>query len=66
MYYIKNPNDTRFLNGDKLGEKTEREDEFVVEGVQKGLQSSFYNHGRFSPRREKGVHYFHRLISQKL
>jgi len=66
VYYIKNPNDTRFLNGDKLGEKTEREDEFVVEGVQKGLQSSFYNHGRFSPRREKGVHYFHRLISQKL
>ena len=66
VYYLRDANDPRFLNGDKLGEKTEREDEFVVEGVQKGLQSSFYKHGRYSPRREKGVHHFHKLIAQIL
>ena len=66
VYYLKDPSDPRFLNGDKLGEKTEREDEFVVEGVQKGLRSRFYDHGRYSPRREKGVHHFHRLLSAYL
>ena len=44
-------------------DKVEREDEYVVEGVQKGLQSRFYHAGRFSPEREKGVHHFHRLIA---
>ena len=46
-----------------LIDKVEREDEYVVEGVQKGLQSRFYQAGRFSPEREKGVHHFHRLIA---
>ena len=43
-------------------EKVEREDEFIVENVQKGVNSSFYKAGRFSPKREKGVHHFHHLI----
>ena len=47
-------------------EKVEREDEFVVENVQKGVKSSFYNAGRFSPQREKGVHHFHSLLSKFL
>ncbi len=46
-----------------LLDKVEREDEFVVEGVQKGLQSRYYQAGRFSPRMEKGVHHFHRLLA---
>ncbi len=45
-------------------EKVEREDEFVVENVQKGVNSSFYKAGRFSPTREKGVHHFHRLLAK--
>ena len=44
-------------------DKVEREDEFVVEGVQRGIQSRFYQSGRFSPTREQGVHHFHRLIA---
>lgn len=44
-------------------DKVEREDEFVVEGVHKGLQSSSYSTGRFSPTREKGVHHFHSLLA---
>lgn len=47
-------------------EKVEREDEFVVENVHKGIRSSFYKAGRFSPTREKGVHHFHRLLAQFL
>lgn len=47
-----------------LLDKVEREDESVVEAVHKGLQSRFYKAGRFSPKREKGVHHFHRLLAE--
>ena len=47
-------------------DKVEREDEFVVEGVQKGINSSFYKAGRYSPKMEKGVHHFHRLLADFL
>lgn len=47
-----------------LLDKVEREDEFVVEGVHKGLQSRYYKAGRFSPTMEKGVHQFHRLLAR--
>ena len=49
-----------------LIDKVEREDEFVVEGVHRGLKSKFYQTGRFSPTREQGVHQFQRLLSQYL
>jgi len=44
-------------------DNVELEDEEVVQKVQKGVASRFYNHGRFSPLMEKGVHHFHSLIS---
>jgi choline monooxygenase len=47
-------------------EKVEREDEFVVELVQKGVRSSLYKSGRFSPTREQGVHHFHQLLASYL
>lgn len=47
-------------------EKVQREDEYIVENVQKGIKSTFYNQGRFSPTREKGVHHFHRLLAEFL
>lgn len=47
-------------------DKVELEDEEVVEGVQKGVCSKFYQAGRFSPTREKGVHHFHRLLASFL
>ena len=47
-------------------DKVEREDEFIVESVNKGIQSSFYKSGRYSPTREQGVHHFHRLLSESL
>jgi choline monooxygenase len=47
-------------------DKVEREDEFVVEGVNKGLKSRSYSTGRFSPSMEKGVHHFHSLLSKSI
>ncbi|MEL7123777.1 MAG: SRPBCC family protein, partial [Bacteroidota bacterium] len=54
------------MSGGQIGEKTQQEDEWVVEGVQKGLRSRFYNDGRFSVKRETGVHHFHKLLKKYL
>ncbi len=45
-------------------DKVEREDEAIVENVQKGVRSRFYSNGRYSPTRETGTHHFHRLICE--
>ena len=47
-------------------DKVEKEDEEIVELVQKGVASRYYDKGRFSPSMEQGVHHFHRLISDFL
>jgi len=47
-------------------DKVEREDEFVVEGVFKGMKSRVYHTGRYSPEMEKGVHHFHSLLADYL
>ena len=45
-------------------DRVEREDEAVVEQVQRGVRSRLYRRGRYSPKREKGVHHFHRLLAE--
>lgn len=47
-------------------DRVEREDEAVVELVQKGINSSLYDRGRYSPTRETGTHHFHRLLVEHL
>ena len=42
-------------------DRVEREDEAIVEATHRGLKSSFYTRGRYSPTRETGPHHFHRL-----
>lgn len=57
------------LRGEGAGadlDRVEREDEAVVELVQRGVRSRLYERGRYSPRREKGVHHFHRLLAEFL
>jgi choline monooxygenase len=44
----------------------EMEDEEVVEAVQKGIRSRFYQQGRYSVTREQGIHHFHRLVAGAL
>ena len=63
-YTIKNY--TQPLNTDSSLDKVEKEDQNIVLSVQKGIQSSLYNRGRYSPENELGVHYFHRLICKYL
>jgi choline monooxygenase len=42
------------------------EDMHICEAVQRGLQSSTYHRGRYSVKRENGVHHFHRLLAEFL
>lgn len=44
----------------------ELEDEAVVESVQQGVRSRFYDRGRYAPTREQGTHHFHRLIAESM
>jgi choline monooxygenase len=45
-------------------DRVEREDEAVVESVQRGVRSRLYDRGRYSLAREAGVHHFHRLLAE--
>jgi choline monooxygenase len=47
-------------------DRVEREDEAVVEAVQRGVRSRLYRRGRYSPSRETGVHHFHRMLTRLL
>jgi choline monooxygenase len=47
-------------------DRVEREDEAVIELVQKGIRSRFYQQGRYSPRREIGTHQFHQMLAHAL
>jgi choline monooxygenase len=47
-------------------DRVEREDEAIVEAVQRGVRSRLYDRGRYSPARETGVHHFHRLLAEHL
>ena len=47
-------------------DRVEREDEAVVESVQRGVRSRLYDRGRYSPTHERGVHHFHRLLAAAL
>ena len=45
-------------------DRVEMEDEAIVEATQRGVRSSHYDRGRYSPTREQGVHHFHRLLAE--
>jgi choline monooxygenase len=47
-------------------DRVEREDEAVVESVQRGVRARLYRRGRYSPTRERGVHHFHRWLAERL
>lgn len=44
-----------------LSDEIQQEDIWICEEVQKGLKSIAYDRGRYSIRRENGVHHFHSL-----
>ena len=47
-------------------DKVEAEDQEIVEATQRGVSSKSYERGRYSPSKEKGVHYFHRILTNSL
>jgi choline monooxygenase len=49
-----------------VSEQIQAEDAAICESVQRGLNSSAYNTGRLSVRREAGEHLFHRLLHKDL
>jgi Phenylpropionate dioxygenase and related ring-hydroxylating dioxygenases, large terminal subunit len=49
-----------------FSDEVQQEDIVLCENVQKGLRSSTYDRGRYSVKRENGVHHFHMLLSQFL
>src|SRR5438128_1292336 len=58
-------NEARRESGAGAGlDRVEREDEAIVEAVQRGVRSRLYERGRYSPAREGGVHHFHRLLAE--
>jgi choline monooxygenase len=63
LSYVWDENKLRQGAGANL-HQVEMEDEDIVQHVQKGIRSRFYNHGRYSVKRETGTHHFHRLISE--
>ena len=49
-----------------FSETVQQEDSHICEAVQRGLQSSTYDRGRYSVKRENGVHHFHMLLAEFL
>ncbi|MBT5660822.1 MAG: Rieske 2Fe-2S domain-containing protein [Euryarchaeota archaeon] len=47
-----------------LLDTVEEQDQWVIELVQRGMASSVYDRGRYSPTREQGVHHFHRMLDE--
>jgi len=45
-------------------DKVEAEDQAIVEAVQRGMRSRCYERGRYSPTQERGVHHFHRMLTE--
>lgn len=50
----------------ELGDAVQKEDATICEAVQRGLASATYRSGRYSVRRENGVHHFHGLVARSL
>jgi len=50
----------------EFSDEIQREDISICEAVQRGLRSRTYQAGRYSVKRENGVHHFHGLLSEFL
>ncbi len=50
----------------KVADQIQAEDVGICEDVQRGLRSRSFDTGRYSVRREQGVHHFHCLLARQL
>jgi phenylpropionate dioxygenase-like ring-hydroxylating dioxygenase large terminal subunit len=49
-----------------FSDEVQQEDILLCENVQRGLRSFTYDRGRYSVKRENGVHHFHKLLAEFL
>ncbi len=56
----------RVLKAVNFSDVIQQEDMHICEGVQRGLNSALYDRGRYSVKRENGVHHFHMLLAEFL
>jgi choline monooxygenase len=49
-----------------FSDQIQKEDIEICEAVQRGLKSKTYDRGRFSVKKENGVHHFHLLLHEFL
>jgi choline monooxygenase len=63
LSYVWDENKLRQGAGANL-HQVEMEDEDIVQNVQKGIRSRFYEYGRYSVKRETGTHHFHQLLAK--
>jgi choline monooxygenase len=54
----------RLQDGIAFSDQVQKEDIQLCEDVWRNLQSGFYVQGRYSVRRENGVHHFHGLVQE--
>ncbi|HET7712388.1 MAG TPA: aromatic ring-hydroxylating dioxygenase subunit alpha [Thermoanaerobaculia bacterium] len=67
-WYFRDPDDpavrARLSDTIAFSDEIQLEDIAICEAVQRGLRSRTYVAGRYSPRRENGVHHFHGLYAR--
>jgi choline monooxygenase len=62
-YYLPDPGAMARIDEDRaFSDAVQHEDVAICEAVQRGLESGFYQAGRLSPRRERGVWHFHERL----
>jgi choline monooxygenase len=59
-------NKERIKRSVAFSEEVQHEDIGLCENVQRGVRSSTYDRGRYSVKRENGVHHFHMLLGEFL
>ena len=57
---------TEFTRLQAFSDEIQAEDVEIVEAVQRNLRSRVYDRGRYSAKRENGVHHFHSLLHEFL
>ncbi len=67
-WYFKDPESAKQQIDETVAfsDEIQIEDIDICESVQRGLRSSTYDKGRFSPKRENGVHHFHQLYAARM
>jgi choline monooxygenase len=65
-WYFRDAPQTTIDDTVTFSDEIQIEDIEICEAVQRGLRSSTYSSGRYSPARENGVHHFHGLYAEAM